>query len=76
MPPPLILQKEKIMKKSILFTLLFLFTVMASTAQQRAMVLEIDEEIDATAWRNTSRAIGEARAAIPPIDVLDRKSVV
>lgn len=69
MPPPLILQKEKIMKKSILFTLLFLFTVMASTAQQRAMVLEIDEEIDATAWRNTSRAIGEARAAIPPIDV-------
>lgn len=33
---------------------------------QRVMVLDIDEEIDATAWRHTRSAIDETLAATPP----------
>lgn len=36
---------------------------------RRVMVLDIDEEIDATAWRNTSRAASQAREAEPPFDL-------
>lgn len=42
------------------------FTVEA----KRVMVLEIDDEIGATAWRHTRRAIGEVVAAQPPYDLL------
>jgi len=37
---------------------------------QRVLLLEIDDEIDATAWRNTSRAIHELRNAEPTFDLL------
>lgn len=36
---------------------------------QRVMVLNIDDEIDATAWRNTARAVSEAEAADPRFDL-------
>lgn len=47
----------------------FLCIVALSVHAQRAFVLEIDEEIDATAWRNTSRAVQEARQSQPPYEI-------
>lgn len=59
-------------RKSIInlfFVCLFAFLPFWGFAQ-RVMVLEIDEEIDATAWRHTRGAIREMREAIVPYDLL------
>lgn len=53
--------------KKLILTLMLLVTF-AATAR-RVFVLTVDEEIDATAWRHTSRAIGEATADGAGIDL-------
>jgi len=57
--------------KTWLLSLLFLMPFLSFTVEaKRVMVLEIDDEIGATAWRHTRRAIGEVVAAQPPYDLL------
>ena len=54
---------------SILIALLVALLCCHAAEAKRVMLLEIDEEIDATAWRQTSRAIEDTRAANPPFDL-------
>lgn len=58
------------MTKTKLMLLALLVMAVSSAYAQRVMVLEIDEEIDATAWRHTSGAIKEMQQAQPPYDLL------
>ena len=56
-------------KNSFFLPLLLILLCHPALLAQRVMLLEIDEEIDATAWRQTARAIDDTRAAQPPFDL-------
>jgi membrane-bound serine protease (ClpP class) len=43
---------------------------LGTCAQSRVFLLNIDDEIDATAWRYTRRAISEMQQAQPPYDLM------
>lgn len=57
------------MYRHLLFAIITLCAAL-STAAQRVYVLPIDNEIDATAWRYTSRAIAEVNESEQPYDLL------
>ncbi len=66
----IIFPQEKMKKANqLLIFLALLFVAALPMEAQRVMVLSIDEEIDATAWRHTRRAIDETVGAQPPFDL-------
>ena len=57
------------MHRYLLFAIITLCAAL-NAAAQRVYVLPIDNEIDATAWRCTSRAIAEVNESEQPYDLL------
>lgn len=57
------------MHRRLLFAVVTLLAA-CSAAAQRVYILPIDGDIDATAWRHTSRAISEVNQASEPYDLL------
>ncbi len=58
------------MQKIRLLVLIILSMATFMAWPQRVLLLEIDDDIEATAWRNTSRAIQDLRNADPSFDLL------
>ena len=56
--------------KTILITVAVVLASLISLRAQRVMVINIDEEIDATAWRHMRGALHEAENATPRYDML------
>lgn len=56
--------------KRLSFFLAIFALLHISALSQRALVLDIDDEIDATAWRHTRGAMEFLRQAQPPFDIL------
>lgn len=58
------------MQRIRLFVLWVLSAFVISAWSQRVLMVDIDEDIDATAWRNISRAMQDIRDAEPPFNLL------
>ncbi len=66
----IIFQKEKMNIKTIIALAAFMLLSLIPLRAQRVMVVNIDEEIDATAWRHLRGALRDAETAEPPYNLL------